>query len=105
MSSQNLEKFYRFLDQHPEIRSQLSDVADRADFTKKMVHLGSENGFDFTAKELESVLASCISPLPESVLSDEQLETVAGGAKRIGANQTGETQCQLESKWLDPFCV
>ena len=105
MSAENLKKFYQFIEQHSEIRSQVGNISDRASFVKNMVRLGAENGFAFTANELESALGRLDSSLPESVLSDEQLEAVAGGAKRVGASRTAETECQSESKWLDPFCT
>ena len=105
MSVENLSKFYRLIGQDSEIRSQLGSLSDRTIFVKNMVRLGSENGLMFTANELESALANLESPVDEGVLSDDQLSTVAGGAKRVGNAGSASTECQESSRWLDPFCT
>lgn len=105
MSVENLQQFYQFIGQNSNIRSQLGSLSDRASFVKNMIRLGSENGFMFTANELESALANIEPPLDESVLSDEQLSSVAGGARRLGTVGSAATECQESSRWLDPFCT
>ena len=107
MSVKNLKNFYQFIGQNSAIRSQLDKLPDQASFIKRMVQLGAENGFEFTADELESAIADAESPLEDSLLSDEQLSSVAGGAKRVGSasGDKPETSCQSESRWLDPFCT
>lgn len=105
MSAENLQKFYQHIGQDSKIRSQLGSLSDRTNFVKNMVRLGSENGFLFTTNELESALANLEPPLDEGVLSDDQLSTVAGGAKRLGNAGSASTECQESSRWLDPFCT
>ncbi len=105
MSTENLRNFYRFLEQHPEKRTQVGKLPDRASFIQEMVRLGSENGFAFSANELESALARLDSPMDESQLSDEELTTVAGGTRRVGSVACPKTRCLEESYILDPFCT
>ena len=104
MSTKNLKSFYQFIGQNPKIRSQLDALPDQAKFIECMVQLGAENGFGFTADELETTIAGAQSPLEDSILSDEQLNTVAGGANRVAGASAPGTYCEI-SKWLDPFCT
>lgn len=105
MSVENLQKFYRFLDQHSEIRTQVNNLPDRASFVESMIRLGSENGFQFTSIELESAIAGIGVPMDESALSDAALNAVAGGARQASTRGGAVTQCGEFTKWADPFCT
>lgn len=83
MSVENLEEFTRLIGQDSNIRSQLDGVTDRAIFVRTMVQVGSKNGFEFTENELKEALGRFESQFDESLLSDDQLNAVAGGSKFI----------------------
>lgn len=104
MSTENLKSFYQFIGEHSEIRLQLDALPDQASFVEHMVQLGTKNGFNFTAHELEMAIAGVQIPMEDSLLSDDQLSAVAGGAKRSGSIGADGSSCEF-SKWLDPFCT
>ncbi len=106
MSTENLQQFYTLINRRPDLRSELGKLPDSAGFVQHMVQLGAENGFVFTAKELEAAIAT---KLPDvDLLSDEQLEVVAGAARastsRLGSGPESGTSC-ADSRWIDPFCT
>ena len=106
MSTENLQKFYALINQRPDLRSQLDKLPDSGSFVQHMVQLGAENGYVFTAKELEAAIATKIPDL--DLLSDDQLEMVAGAARsstrQLGSGPESGTSC-ADSRWIDPFCT
>lgn len=73
-----MRQFGRRAVQDPTLRSKLQAASDHASFIRLCVQLGRENGFAFTAEQLESRLDS--EAANDNELSDEQLDCVAAGA-------------------------
>ena len=106
MSTENLQQFYAVINQRPDLRSELDNLPDSASFVQHMVQLGAENGYVFTAKELEAAIATKLPDL--ELLSDDQLAMVAGAARsstrQLGSGPESGTSC-ADSRWIDPFCT
>lgn len=75
MSKEALVAFFQALEKNPVLLERLNTVEDPAEVVKIAK---SELGYDFTTEELNSALAA-MKTSQESELSEEQLESVAGG--------------------------
>jgi predicted ribosomally synthesized peptide with nif11-like leader len=79
MSESNLQRFLAKVVSDSALQDQLKNVTDRAAFSETAIRLGRQNGFDFTAADVEAVLFKS-KENPFDQLSDQDLELVAGGA-------------------------
>jgi predicted ribosomally synthesized peptide with nif11-like leader len=85
MNQANVEKFYHeFIQNNPKLQEQLGATESKENFIETAVQLGKENGYIFTAEEVDSFMNQKSHGV-NAELSDLELEAVAGG------------------KWYDPF--
>ncbi|NJS09142.1 MAG: Nif11-like leader peptide family natural product precursor [Microcoleus sp. CSU_2_2] len=84
MSVESVNQFYQQLMQEPALRQQFQAALDRESLVNLAVEVGQQKGYKFTAEEVKQALTaqSVISEAEE--LSDQQLETVAGGSGKRG---------------------
>jgi hypothetical protein len=52
MSLENLEKFQLFVWQNPALQKELQNIPERDVFIARVVELGAQSGFEFTAGEV-----------------------------------------------------
>ena len=76
MSTKSIHAMVREAQADPVLAQRLRQTRDLAD----LVRAGAERGYDFTCAELETYL----EPARQTELSDQELETVAGGAATAG---------------------
>ena len=78
MSDANLQQFLSKVANDSRLQDQLKNLTDKGVFTKTVIGLGHNSGFEFTAGEVDAFLANnARNPLQE--LSEAELATVAGG--------------------------
>ncbi len=58
MSQENLEQFRQLVLLDPLLQAQLRHLPDKPAFIARMLELGAERGYEFTAEELEAALAA-----------------------------------------------
>ncbi len=56
MSEEKLSQFRGVIFSDVSLQEKLREMADREEFVRTVVKLGSESGFDFTADEVENAL-------------------------------------------------
>ena len=80
MSDTNLKAFLPRVLKDSVLQDQLKNLTDKDKFTQTLVRLGKDNGFHFTAEDVDaSLFRSKKNPLDE--LSEADLALVAGGAR------------------------
>lgn len=67
MSKENLEQFMKEVAESDELKARISDEIDN----DSLIALGSEQGYEFTAEDLNG----------SAELSDKELDKAAGGAR------------------------
>jgi predicted ribosomally synthesized peptide with nif11-like leader len=88
MSEANLQQFLAKVTSDSTLQDQLKNVTDEGVFTQTAVRLGRENGYDFTAADVDATLfRNRQNPLGQ--LSDRDLELVAGGRPRATSDGCG----------------
>jgi predicted ribosomally synthesized peptide with nif11-like leader len=102
MSKANLEQFYIMVQNSEELQQQLGAIKDSKTFNETAARLGQENGYSFTADEVDAFLNDKIQQ-NNAELSDRELEAVAGG-KRTCPVDTRVTFCIIISKCLGSKC-
>lgn len=79
MSEASLQQFLAKVVNDSALQDQLKNVTDKGTFAETAVRLGRQNGFNFTAADVDATLfKSKQNPLDQ--LSDQDLALVAGGA-------------------------
>ena len=80
MANQALADFITLVQKDTTLRLQLQDVSDMESGIKRAVQLGAEKGYSFTEADVREYLVkeSVSGDNPEE-LSDESLESIAGG--------------------------
>ncbi|BAZ52081.1 hypothetical protein NIES4103_47400 [Nostoc sp. NIES-4103] len=102
MSKENLEQFYILVQNSEELQQQLGAIQDSQIFNETAVRLGQENGYSFTADEVDAFLNEKIQQ-NNAELSDRELEAVAGGKSRCPIG-TRFTFCVLVSSCWGSKC-
>jgi predicted ribosomally synthesized peptide with nif11-like leader len=103
MSKANLEQFYIMVQNSEELQQQLGAIQDSQTFNETAARLGQENGYSFTADEVDAFLNEK-KQQTNAELSDRELEAVAGG-KRTCPMDTRVTFCVIISKcWGGTKC-
>ncbi|ARV57834.1 hypothetical protein BZZ01_03570 [Nostocales cyanobacterium HT-58-2] len=92
MSRANVEKFYQEFLKDPALQEQLKTATDRNSTAALAVELGKEKGYSFTLEEAQAYIDEINANLPQGELSDELLESVAGGMR----SQFPNLYCQQE---------
>lgn len=89
MSEANLQQFLTKVVNDSALQDQLKNVTDKGAFAETAVRLGRQNGFDFTAADVETALfQSKQNPLEQ--LSDKDLGLVVGGATSTRPRATSD---------------
>jgi predicted ribosomally synthesized peptide with nif11-like leader len=96
MSKANLEQFYIMVQNSEELQQQLGAIQDSQTFNETAARLGQENGYSFTADEVDAFLNEK-KQQTNAELSDRELEAVAGGKTRTCPSDTRFTVCFLVS--------
>jgi predicted ribosomally synthesized peptide with nif11-like leader len=102
MSKANLEQFYIMVQNSEELQQQLGAIQDSQIFNETAARLGQENGYSFTADEVDAFLNEK-KQQSNAELSDRELEAVAGGKKNPLAGN-GEP-CPVGTKFTVCFLV
>lgn len=84
MSNPTLDAFRSEVERDASLLSELQAQKTKADFVNKTVQLGASRGYTFTPDEVDAYLAS-VAP---GQLSDDSLQSVAGGAQPIPLSYT-----------------
>ncbi len=84
MSKENLKEFYQELSKNQEWQEKLKGASDIETFTKLVAELGKEKGYSFTNEQLKIATIETLENEAASTdvweeLTDEQLQSVAGG--------------------------
>lgn len=82
MSQENVQQFYATVQNNEQLQQQLGAAQSKEAFKEKAVQLGQENGYTFTADEVDAFLNQ--SGQQQGELSEGELEAVAGGGKCPG---------------------
>ena len=94
----NLEQFYNLVQNSQELQEQLGAAENEESFNEMAVRLGQENGYTFTAEDVEAFLTQKKEEAnPE--LSEQELEAVAGGKSKYDPS----TPCPKDTDWS--FCL
>jgi predicted ribosomally synthesized peptide with nif11-like leader len=78
MINRSVEEFYQVIKNSEELQQQLANTQDQDSFNDLAVELGKENGYDFTAEEVNSFVKFKSNNVNVE-LQDEDLALVAGG--------------------------
>ena len=80
MISQQIETIHTSIAQDPALRQRLDKVADKEAYFDLVVEVGKSKGIAISAADVKSATAASSNRAPTgSELSDQQLESVAGG--------------------------
>jgi predicted ribosomally synthesized peptide with nif11-like leader len=83
MSLSNIEQFIQLAVQDTALQNQLKSATSMQDFQTKMVDLGKQKGCIFAPEDVASYMqtqaAQTTGRSPDEKLTEEELETVAGG--------------------------
>lgn len=80
MISQQIETIHTSIAQDPALRQRLEKVADKEAYFDLVVEVGKSKGIAISAADVKSATAAGSNRAPAgSELSDQQLESVAGG--------------------------
>lgn len=100
MSKEAIKEFYDFVQTKPDLQNQLNSLLnDREVMLAKAVEIGQQNNFSFTASELAEVIAELEASAEGAELSDEQLETVAGGQAKTFEYRGPKEPFQFRARW------
>jgi predicted ribosomally synthesized peptide with nif11-like leader len=103
MSKANLEQFYIMVQNSEELQQQLGAIQDSQIFNETAARLGQENGYSFTADEVDAFLNEK-KEQTNAELSDRELEAVAGGKGRSCPLDTRVTFCVFVSSCWGSKC-
>ena len=80
MISQQIETIHTSIAQDPALKQRLDKVADKEAYFDLVVEVGKSKGIAISAADVKSATAASSNRAPAgSELSDQQLESVAGG--------------------------
>jgi len=81
MSDSNLQQFLSKVANDSTLQDQLKNLTEKGAFTKTLIRLGHDSGFEFSAGDVDGFLAkNARNPMQE--LSEADLASVAGGLPR-----------------------
>jgi predicted ribosomally synthesized peptide with nif11-like leader len=84
MANEAIAEFLEVLDERPEVRAELlSALEEREDQAPVIVEIAAKHGFEFTEDDYNGMMEAVAATRGRS-LSDEELESVAGGSGRTG---------------------
>jgi predicted ribosomally synthesized peptide with nif11-like leader len=101
MSQANVEQFYKVVQNSQQLQEQLGAAENKESFNELAVRLGQENGYTFTAEEVDAFINQK-SQEANAELSDQELEAVAGGGQSCPGPLT--TICAKTSKCWGSYC-
>ena len=88
MSQASLNQFLAKIMADAKLQDQLKNITDQSAFSQAIIRLGKDNGYEFTADDVDVVLMqNKKNPLGE--LSEAQLAQVAGGRPRATSDGCG----------------
>ncbi|MFK0730072.1 MAG: Nif11-like leader peptide family RiPP precursor [Gloeotrichia echinulata GP01] len=96
MSKENLEQFYILVQNSEALQQQLGAIQESEVFNETAARLGQENGYSFSAEEVDTFLNEK-KQQSNAELSDRELEAVAGGKGERCPINTRFTVCFLVS--------
>ncbi|MEG3958818.1 Nif11-like leader peptide family RiPP precursor [Microcoleus sp. herbarium2] len=100
----NLEQFYTFVQTNQQLQEQLGAAKDRESFNELAVQLGQENGYTFSAKDVDAFINQK-SQETNAELSNEELEAVAGGKPGGECPGIVTTVCfTITDCWTNSLC-
>ncbi len=79
MSKENAIKFFKLSIENPELLEEAKKHSDSENFFEALSKVAKEKGLECSAKELEETM-NVLSKLDSSEISEDDLESVAGGA-------------------------
>jgi hypothetical protein len=75
-----------YLPQHPDLQKRIEGITDPREFVTTAISEGTRAGFSFNDVDVDTVMHASVAQNTE--LSDEQLESVAGGATMLQSSAT-----------------
>lgn len=82
MSKENIQSFFESLQEDSKEQEQILTAPDLSTLSSTTVKLGRDAGYEFTEEEFDSFLTEIDEAVqPPEELSEEDLESVAGGDK------------------------
>ena len=78
MSTKNAYEFFQTIQNSEDVRSQLQSASDENEYVERVVEIAGSRGYQVTGDDVRQCLKEARGESAE--LTDEQLETVAGGA-------------------------
>lgn len=87
MSVEQLKKFYDQVSEDEDLQSQFEGLESEEAVVEKVVELGAEHDFEFSAEDVKSSVEQASAEVKE--LNESELEDVAGGRIRPPANCAG----------------
>lgn len=83
MSRKDLARFcLEHLPKHPELKQSIYSLADQDKFASALVEAGNKAGFNFSRTDVDETLSAASRTVE---LSDQELESVAGGLTLSGS--------------------
>ena len=84
MSIESVNQFFQEVGQDAAMQQQLQSATDKPSFVNKVMELGHQKGYGFSASEVETSLNSLAAQVQSQTgadgeLSEDELEAVAGG--------------------------
>ena len=84
MSLQQAESFFEALKADPQLQQQISSESPESDkdnsaLLEHLVKVGADSGYSFTVEEIQSVWKNYTDRKESDQLTEEQLQTIAGG--------------------------
>ncbi|PZV23232.1 MAG: Nif11-like leader peptide family natural product precursor [Snowella sp.] len=96
MINRSVEEFYQVIKNSEELQQQLANTQDQDSFNDLAVELGKQNGYDFTAEEVNSFVKFKSNNVNVE-LQDEDLALVAGAKRKSCPLNTSFTACFIRS--------
>ena len=87
--NENLKKFLEEASKNEELKTKLKALTDKDTDTEKAIEIAKEYGFTLTAEDFKETQGA--------VISDDELDQVAGGACFLGGTPR-EIQCVIMGK-------
>ena len=88
--NENLKKFLEEASKNEELKTKLEALTDKDTATEKAIEIAKEYGFTLTTEDFKETHGA--------VLSDDELDQVAGGACFLGGSDRDPYMCMIMGK-------
>ena len=88
--NENLKKFLEEASKNEELKTKLEALTDKDTATEKAIEIAKEYGFTLTTEDFKETHGA--------VISDDELDQVAGGACFLGGSDRDPYMCMIMGK-------